>query len=154
MKRKPVAIPACASLLGDRLRELRTDRCLTQTELLKRIKSESVRLRLLGVFDLNSTSSYNMVWYLEAGFREPSFSEGILLCQVLGVPPESLLPYWTRVKLTYPYSQRVAYPEESQALQAIVFKLTEPPTPEQEKLKDALLRISRSSYVKPAAAIS
>ncbi len=140
---KKTAIAAHVALLGDQIRCVRTDRSLTQTALLQKIKAESLRLRLLGVFDLASTSTYNVVYYMEAGLREPSFSEGILLCQILGIPPESLLPYWIRAKLTYPFAQRAAYPIELQSLQDICLALLEPPSPQQEDLKNALLQLSR-----------
>lgn len=149
-KKTPIA--AHVALLGDRLRDARTDRRLTQAALLKRIKEESLRLRLLGIFDLSSRSTYNVIYYMEAGLREPSFSEGILLCQVLNIPPESLLPFWVRTRLTYPFAQRAAYPAEFQALQDICLKLIEPPSPEQEELKNALLQLSRR-YSRPTTTL-
>lgn len=131
-KKSPIA-PHIA-LIGDRLREIRSDRFLTQVKLFDEIKRESVRLRLLGVFNLTSSSSYNVCYYMEAGLREPSFTEGILLSQILNTPPEALLPYWIRSKLTYPYAQRAAYPTESDALRDVALILAEPPSPDRKSV--------------------
>lgn len=142
MKKRKTPIAPHVGLIGDRLRAIRQDRDLTQTSLLEQLKQESVRLRLLGVFS-SKPSSYNICHYIEGGLREPSFTEAILLCQILDVPPESLLPYWIRGHINYPYAQRHAYPVELAALRNIAFSLTGPQSPQQTELKNALLRLSR-----------